>query len=195
VPSDKTFIMSAVIFDPAAAPSLEEYLQAVARKPTDEQESLLKDPVTMEWLKEPCYAGGRLWELSTVATLRSQAMSKGSTFWPHPLSRALIPCSLQPILADGAKAMIVACIAATSGVEVIADDQDDVRDKFPSDLTVGEGRSIMLNILLEAQAITWEKSIGYGMQKKFIESKIDVWFNKSQQGILSRYQYYLFNFI
>ncbi len=66
--------MSAAIIDPVAAPSLEEYLQAVAGKPTDEQESLLKDPVTMEWLKEPCYACGRLWELSTVATIRSQAM-------------------------------------------------------------------------------------------------------------------------
>jgi hypothetical protein len=32
--------MSAVIFDPAAAPSLEEYLQVIAGKPTDEQESL-----------------------------------------------------------------------------------------------------------------------------------------------------------
>ncbi len=37
---DKTFIMSAVIFDPGAAPSLEEYLQAIAGKPTDGQESL-----------------------------------------------------------------------------------------------------------------------------------------------------------
>jgi hypothetical protein len=91
----------------------------------------------MEWLKEPCYAGGRLWELSTVTTLRNQAMSKGSTFLPHPLSRALVPCSLQPILADRAKAMIVASIAATSSMEVITDDVDDVRDKFPSDLTVG----------------------------------------------------------
>ncbi len=37
--------MSPVIFDPAAAPSLEEYLLAVAAgKPTDEQESMLKDP-------------------------------------------------------------------------------------------------------------------------------------------------------
>jgi hypothetical protein len=81
--------MSAVIFDPAAAPTLEEYLQAVAGQPLDEQESLLKDPVTMEWLKEPCYAGVRLWELSEVTTLRNQAMLKGSTFWPHPLSRAL----------------------------------------------------------------------------------------------------------
>jgi hypothetical protein len=49
VPSDKIFIMPVVIFDPAAAPTLEEYLQAVAGKPADEQESqesLLKDPVT-----------------------------------------------------------------------------------------------------------------------------------------------------
>ncbi len=72
-------------------------------------------------------------------------------------------------------------------MEVVTDDVDDVRDKFPSDLTVGEGRSVILNILLEAQAVTWEKSIGYGMRKKFIESIIGVWFNKSQQGILSRY--------
>jgi hypothetical protein len=48
--------MSAVIFYPAAAPTHEEYLQAVAGKLLDEQESLLKDPVTMELLKEPCYA-------------------------------------------------------------------------------------------------------------------------------------------
>ncbi len=59
--------------------------------------------------------------------------------------------------------MIVACIAATSSVEVITDDVDNVRDKFPSELTVGEGRSIMLNSLVEAQAATWEKLIGYGM--------------------------------
>ena len=39
-PSNKKIIMSAVIFDPAAAPSLEEYLQAIAGKPSDEQESL-----------------------------------------------------------------------------------------------------------------------------------------------------------
>jgi hypothetical protein len=32
--------MSAIIFDPEAAPSLEEYLQAIAGKPTDEEESL-----------------------------------------------------------------------------------------------------------------------------------------------------------
>jgi hypothetical protein len=50
-------VISAVIFDPAAAPTLEEYLEAVAGQPLDEQESLLKDPVTMEWLKEPCYTG------------------------------------------------------------------------------------------------------------------------------------------
>jgi hypothetical protein len=59
------------------------------------------------------------------------------------ISSEMIPYSIQ-----------VACIAATSRVVVISDDVDDVHDKFPSDLTVGEGQSIMLNILLEAQAVT-----------------------------------------
>jgi hypothetical protein len=69
-------IMSTVIFDTATGPTLDEYLQVMASKPVDKQENLLKDSVHLEWLKEPCYAGG-----NTVKF-------KGSLFWSHQLSRA-----------------------------------------------------------------------------------------------------------
>ncbi len=81
--------MSAVIFGPAASPTLEEYFQAVAGKPLDEQESLLKDTVTMECCSRNLAVNGdNSSESGTV---------EGSTLWPPPLSRALIPCSLHQI--------------------------------------------------------------------------------------------------
>lgn len=69
------------------------------------------------------------------------------------------PCSLFDNL-------ITTHIATTSGVEAIIDDVDDVHDKFPSGLTIGDGQSVVLNTLLEAKAPTQEKPIGYGMHKK-----------------------------
>jgi hypothetical protein len=62
--------------------------------------------------------------------------------------------------------MITTHIATTSGIEAIIDDVDDVHDKFPSGLTIGDGQSVVLNTLLEAKAPTREKPIGYGMHKK-----------------------------
>jgi hypothetical protein len=53
----------------------------------------------------------------------------------------------------------MACITTTSCVDIINDGSDDVHDKFLFKLTVEKGLSIMLNILLDTQAVPWEKSI------------------------------------
>jgi hypothetical protein len=58
-------------------------------------------------------------------------------------------------------------------------------DKFPSDLIIVDGKSEILNTLLEAKDPTREKSIGYGMQKK--ESRIEMLVSKPQRGILCTY--------
>jgi hypothetical protein len=65
---------------------------------------------------------------------------------------------IMAISADSTKALIVAYIATTSGIEVITGNGDDFHDKFPSDLTVGEGQPTMLHILLEAQAVCGSKN-------------------------------------
>ncbi len=61
--------MSTVIFALLTAPTVDEHLQEVSSKHIDEQGSLFKGSVTTEWLKEACYAGGRLWGSSMVTTL------------------------------------------------------------------------------------------------------------------------------
>ncbi len=155
----------------------------MASKPVDEQGSLLKGSVTIEWLKEPCYPGSRLWESSMVKSLWSQAMPKGSPFWHHPLSR-LISCSLNLIPAANAKPWLLPTLlphlVLKSSLMLGM-----MFDKFPSDLIIVDGKSEILNTLLEAKDPTREKSIGYGMQKK--ESRIEMLVSKPQRGILCTY--------
>jgi len=119
---------SVSIFDETKVPSVEKYLQKISKKAKDDQESELKDPVTMDWINDACYIGGRLWEVSTVDTLRKQAISKGDPYWSHPLNRSLIPCSLKPIPSSAVKALIEKCKSHSLGDKnAAALNLDDVR--------------------------------------------------------------------
>ena len=63
----------------------------------DDVEGLVTDPITHEFIINPVFIAGRIWESDSISSLRVNAINSGHNHWVHPLTRELISVEISPI--------------------------------------------------------------------------------------------------
>jgi hypothetical protein len=66
----------------------------------DDVDGLVTDPITQEFMRNPVFIAGQIWESNSISSLRVNVISSGHNHWVHPLMRELISVEIKEELDD-----------------------------------------------------------------------------------------------
>ena len=166
----------------AAISAVEDYIKEhLDGASIDDVEGLVTDPITQEFIINPVFIAGRIWESDSISSLRVNAINSGRNHWVHPLTRELIsveinPLHHQPLVSAVKKIIDNPSVSASGSTPLLT---------FPSCFINNEGGpAALLNILQLAKSNGFEKTIGGGKRVTWFTENLSLWFDK-EQGMFS----------
>ncbi len=81
-----------------AIPTVYDYIkERLEGASVDDVEGLVTDPMTQEFIVNPVFIAGIIWECDSISSLRVNGINSGRDHWVPPLTRELILVEINPI--------------------------------------------------------------------------------------------------